>query len=104
MSNSFHVPKIINFSVTAPGTGERLPAFYVRDNFSVVITNPRDSEGNFYLGATKAESEAKQKTLIPGQSMAFPIANTAAIWVDADESTDVLEVVLGDAISGSVPA
>jgi hypothetical protein len=103
--NSFHEPKFVNFSVSIPGTAERLPAFYVRDGFDVTITNPADSSGNFYLGATKTVAESgDRKILSAGQSMSIKIANTAALWVDADDANDVLEVVLGDAVAGSNPA
>ena len=103
MEKSVNIFQFLNKSVSSAGTAERLDAFYLRDGFTVHLVNPIGNDGNFYLGSTKALAEAKQKTVEPGQSVPMKISNTALIWVDADNTTDELEVYVGDQVAAITP-
>ena len=54
-SNTFQT---ITFSVTAPGTAERVSAFYVPEGGIVSVTRRRSNSGNFYLAETAAKAQS----------------------------------------------
>ena len=99
--------QFLNMAVSAPGTAERITAYYVPESFTVILTNPVGSAGNFYIAETQAKAQSAaqpRKILVPGQSIAMKVSNTAAIWVDADSASDELEVYVGDEVSGNTPS
>lgn len=95
----------LNVSITSPGTAERLPAYIITEGFDIVVTARRDNAGNMYIAETQAKAQSgARKLLSPGQSRVYHLDNTARIWVDADNSTDVLEVDLENATASNNPA
>ena len=97
--------QFLNPTVTAPGTAQRLTAYYVPDGFTVYLVNPLNSTGNFYAAETAAKAQSgARKRIEPGQSVPFKVDNTSRIFIDADNSTDALEVYVGDEVSGQTPA
>lgn len=92
-------------SITAPGTAERVSAFYVPEGSVISVTARRSNTGNMYIAETQAKAQSgARKVLIPGQSREYRLNNTARLWVDADSASDVLEVSIEGETSGSVPA
>ena len=101
-SNTFQT---ITFSVTAPGTAERVSAFYVPEGGIVSVTSRRSNSGNFYLAETAAKAQSgARKVLVPGQSREYRLTNTAQLFVDADSASDVLEVSIEGQTAGTNPA
>lgn len=96
--------QFLNVSITSPGTAERLTAYYVPPGFEVVLTAKRSNTQNMYFAETAAKAQSgARKTLIPGQSITLQLDNTARIFVDADNSTDDLEVTITHGVAGSTP-
>lgn len=101
-SNSFQT---IAKTVAAPGTAERVTAFYVPEGSIVSVTSRISNSGNLYIAETQAKAQSgARKVLVPGQSREYRVSNTAQLWVDADSATDVLEVSIEGEVSGSNPA
>lgn len=100
-SNTFQT---IAKTVAVPGTAERVSAFYVPEGSIVSVTARISNAANMYIAETqvKAQSGAR-KVLVPGQSREYRVSNTAFLWVDADDATDVLEVSIEGEVSGSNP-
>lgn len=95
----------LNVTISSAGTAERLPAYYIPDGFDIVITARRDNTGNFYLADTQAKAQSgARKVMTPGQSRVYHLDNSAKIWVNADNTTDVLEVDIENGTAGSNPA
>lgn len=93
------------FSVTSPGTAERLTAYYVPEGSIVSITSRRSNSQNFYLAETAAKAQSgARKVMVPGQSREYRIDNTSRIFVDADSASDVLEISIEGETSGATPA
>src|SRR3990167_606632 len=92
LANTFQTLAV---TVTAPGTAQRLTAFYIPPGFKISLTARRSNTQNIYVAETavKAQSGAR-KVLIPGQSREYQVDNTSRIFIDADNGTDVLEVAL----------
>ena len=92
-------------TVAAPGTAERVTAFYVPEGSVVSVTARRTNTGSMYVAETQAKAQSgARKVLIPGQSRDYRVDNTARLWVDADSATDVLEVSIEDETTGATPA
>ena len=104
------VPSGITFqtiakTVASPGTAERVSAFYVREGQVVSVTARISNAANMYVAETQAKAQSgARKLFVPGQSRDYYIDNTARLWVDADNATDVLEVSIESDTSGSNPA
>lgn len=95
----------LNITISTPGTAERLAAYYIPDGFDVVVTARRDNAGNLYIAESQAKAQSgARKVMTPGQSRVYHVDNTARLWIDADNSTDVLEVDLENATAGVNPA
>lgn len=95
----------LNVTIASPGTAARLSAYYIPDGFDVVVTARRDNSGNMYIAETQAKAQSgARKIMTPGQSRTYHVDNTARLWIDADNSTDVLEVDLENATAGVNPA
>lgn|SRR3990167_4050893 len=101
-SNTFQT---ITFSVTAPGTAERVSAFYVPEGGIVSVTSRRSNSGNFYIAETAAKAQSgARKILVPGQSREYRVTNTAQLFVDADSAADTLEISIEGETAGANPA
>lgn len=70
------------FTITAPGTAERLPDVDVPDGFDVVIRGHPDNTGYIYVGTTKIQAEARTMPLGPDDSYSLRVTNVNLIWVD----------------------
>lgn len=92
-------------TVAAPGTAERVTAVYVRDGQVVSVTARRSNTQNMYVAETQAKAQSgARKVFIPGQSRDYYLDNTARLWVDADNATDVLEIAIESDTVGATPA
>ena len=82
--------------VSSAGTAEQVASYNVPDGLEVNITTRRSNSQNMYLGdsQTNAQTSGNRKALIPGQSTSLRIDNTNRIWVDADNSSDRLEITV----------
>lgn len=83
--------------VSVPGTAEQVAEHFIPERYGPVTITARDSNsGTMYIADSQANAQtaASRKNLIPGQSTTLNIDNTALLWVDADNSTDRLEITV----------
>ena len=83
--------------VSVPGTAEQVTQHYIPDGYGPATITARDGNGgNMFVAdsQTNAQTAASRKVLIPGQSTALNIDDTSRIWVDAESSSDRLEITV----------
>lgn len=82
--------------VSSAGTAEQVAAYQIPDGLEVNITARRSNTQNMYVAdsQTNAQTSANRKQLIPSQSTSLRIDNTNRIWVDADNTSDRLEITV----------
>ena len=81
--------------VTTPGTAVQIASNVVPDGMEIGITARLSNTGVMYIADTQtnAQTAGSRKNLEPGQSTTLRIWNTNLIWLDADNSSDRLEIV-----------
>jgi len=86
----------ITVQISAPGTAEQVMELEVPDGFRVLCRARAANDGNYYLGRTKAETQATatRAVLEPGEFLTLQVDSTDAIWFDADYATDYMEVIV----------
>jgi len=86
---------VVVVGVTAPGTAERVAAHVVPEGMEIGITARLSNTGVMYIADTQANAQTAgaRKKLEPGQATELRIDNTNRIWLDADNSSDRLEIV-----------
>ena len=85
--------QFLNKSVTTPGTATALTEYLVPDGFVVVLTARRSNTQSMFIAETAAKAQSgARKVLVPGQSITMHIDKTSRIFVDSENSNDVLEV------------
>ena len=82
--------------VTVAGTADQLTAYQIPDGLTVTVTARRSNTQNCYIADTQvnAQTSANRKVLVPGQSTELRIDNTNRIWMDADNTTDRIEITV----------
>jgi len=89
------VPYLIRKTVSSPGTAEQLASVTLGDGFPATFKNRLSNTGNVYLAKTAAAAQSSsgvRRVLEPGESVEWAIQNLNQIYVDADDSTSVLEI------------
>ena len=82
--------------ISSPGTAEQVTQYIVPEGMAIGVTARRSNTGNMYVAdsQTNAQTAANRKNLIPGQSTTLYLDDTSKIWVDADNSSDRIEIVV----------
>ena len=84
---------VLNFSVTAAGTAEQLASHFVPEGMEVIVTARPGNSGKMYIGSSKSNAESGPREEFEfGRSAAYRIANTDLLFVDADNTSDDLEI------------
>lgn len=86
---------VVVVGVSVPGTAEQVASHTVPEGMEIGITSRRSNSQTMFIGdsQTNAQTSGSRKELIPGQSTTLQIDNTNRIWVDAQNSSDRLEIV-----------
>ena len=80
-------------TVTSPGTAVQLASHPVIDGLDVVVTARVTNTGSMYVGTSAANAQSGPREVFGfGRSASYKIDNTSRLFVDADVSSDVLEV------------
>lgn len=86
---------VIAKGVTAPGTAEQVAEHFIPEGMEIKIKARRKNRGDMFFAFTKADAEGTNRVeLTRGEKDILRIDNTNRIWVDADFSTDRLEIVI----------
>lgn len=86
---------VLNKTVASPGTAEQLPAHVVPEGLAVVVTARASNTGKMYVGLTQAAAQSGARHVFEfGRSKEFFVDDSSRLWVDSDNSSDVLEVFI----------
>ena len=86
---------VVVVGVSSPGTAEQVTAHVVPEGMEIGVTARLTNTQLMFLGPsqTAAQTPGSRKELQPGQSTSLRVWNTNLIWVDAENSSDRLELV-----------
>ena len=86
---------VLRQTVTTPGTAQQVTAHVVPDGLAVKVTARPSNTGNFYVAFSAAAAQSStgaREVFSFGRSSDFYVDDSSRLWVDADNSSDILEI------------
>ena len=82
--------------VSIAGTAEQVATRYIADGLEVVITARVGNSDKMYVADSQAnaQSTSTRKVLEPGQSTTLRINDTSKLWINAESTSDRLEITI----------
>src|SRR3990167_730497 len=83
-------------AVTTPGTAVQLAQSFVPEGHHVRLVNRTTNTGNLYLGNSQTAAQtASTRTIVrPSEACVLQVMDTNLIWMDAESSSDSLEIIV----------